>query len=109
MISRPPRALAAAVAFLATLFVAGVALSQDKPDRPPWAQPKPKLPAHSSSADVTTPLPPSLPSPPPPGSIVPTPEQPLRPPEDTDAQRGKIKVKVDLVSILASVLDDHNR
>src|SRR5580658_158560 len=111
MISTPLRALAAAVAFLATLFVACVAWSQDKPDRPPWAQPKPKLPANPSSADATVPVPPSLasPSPPPPGSIVPTPEQPLRPSEDADAQRGKIKVKVDLVSILASVLDDHNR
>jgi Ca-activated chloride channel family protein len=109
MISTPPRALAAAVAFLATLFVAGVALSQERPDRPPWAQPKPKVPANSSSAEATPPLPPSLPSPPPPGSIVPTPEQPLRPPEEADAQRGKIKVKVDLVAILASVLDDHNR
>src|SRR5208282_2158725 len=49
------------------------------------------------------------PSPPPPGGIVPTPEQPLRPPEDAEPQRGKIKVKVELVNILASVLDDHNR
>src|SRR5580698_2393884 len=101
MISTPPRALAAAVAFLAPLFVAGVALSPEQPDRPPWAQPKPKVPANSSSADAIAPLPPSLPSPPPPGSIVPTPEQPLRPPEEADAQRGKIKVKVDLVSVLA--------
>lgn len=109
MISTPPRAPAAAAAFLAALFVAGAAFSQEKPDRPPWAQPKPKVPANSSSADATAPVPPSLPSPPPPGSIVPTPEQPLRPPEDADAQRGKINVKVDLVNILASVLDDHNR
>lgn len=109
MISTPRRAFAAAVAFHAALFMAGVAFSQEKPDRPPWAQPKPKIPANSSSADATAPVPPSLPSPPPPGSIVPTPEQPLRPPEDADAQRGKIKVKVDLVNILASVLDDHNR
>ncbi|MGB7284861.1 MAG: VWA domain-containing protein [Candidatus Acidiferrum sp.] len=104
-----PRALAAAGACLAALFVAGIALSQDKPDRPPWAQPKPNLPANSSSTNVTAPVPPSLPSPPPPGSIVPTPEPPLRPPEDVDAQRGKIKVKVELVNILASVLDEHNR
>src|SRR5208282_5085001 len=47
---------------------------------------------------------------PPPGSIVPTPEEPLRPSEDADPQQhGKIKVKVDLVNVLASVLDDHNR
>src|SRR5579864_5036603 len=109
MSSTPRRIFAAAVAFLAALIVAGVAFSQEKPDRPPWAQPKPKVPANSSSADAAAPVPPSLPSLPPPGSIVPTPEQPLRPPEDGNAQRGKIKVKVDLVSILASVLDDHNR
>jgi len=48
-------------------------------------------------------------TPPPPGSIVPTPEEPLRPPEDAGQQRGKIKVKVDLVGILASVLDEHNK
>ncbi len=40
---------------------------------------------------------------------MPTPTQPISLSEDPDTQRGKIKVKVDLVSILASVLDDHNR
>lgn len=40
---------------------------------------------------------------------MPTPTQPISSPEDADTQRDKIKVKVDLVSILASVLDDHNR
>jgi Ca-activated chloride channel homolog len=109
MRSTPPRARVATAVFLAALFVAGISLAQDKPDRPPWAQPKPKLPASSSSADAAAPVPPALPSPPPPGSIVPTPEQPLRPPDDADPQRGKIKVKVELVGILASVLDDHSR
>lgn len=108
MILTPPRVLAAAGAVLAVLFVAGVAISQDKPDRPPWAQPRPNLPANSSTTTVTPPLPTSAPTPPP-GGIVPTPEQPLRPPEDPNAQRGKIKVKVDLVNILASVLDEKNR
>jgi Ca-activated chloride channel family protein len=111
MISRTPRAFAAAAAALiAAILAMGIAFAQDKPDRPPWAQPKPKLPANSA-ADATAPVPPTLPSPtpPPPGSIVPTPEPPLRPPEDTDAQRGKIKVKVELVNVLASVLDEHNK
>lgn len=40
---------------------------------------------------------------------MPTPEQPLRPLDDTNPQRGKIKVKVELVNILASVLDDHSK
>jgi Ca-activated chloride channel family protein len=98
MTSKPPRALTAAVAFLAALFVAGLAFSQEKPDRPPWAQ-KPKPATNPSSTDGTAPIP----------GIVPTPTQPISLPEDADPQRGKIKVKVDLVSILASVLDDHNR
>ena len=109
MSSTPPRALLAAAAFLGALLMAGMVFGQDKPDRPPWAQPKPKPPANSSSTDAAAPIPPSLPSPPPPGSIVLTPEPPLRPPEDADAQRGKIKVKVELVNILASVLDEHSK
>ena len=111
MISRTRRAFATAAALLAAVFVMGIAFAQDKPDRPPWAQPKPKLPANSAAADASAPVPPTLPSPtpPPPGSIVPTPEPPLRPPEDADAQRGKIKVKVELVNVLASVLDEHNK
>jgi len=109
MIPTPIRA--AAIAFLAALFLAGNMLAQDKPDRPPWAQPKPKprLPPSSSNADTVAPEPPVLPSPEPPASIVPTPEQPLRPSGDSDVQRARIKVKVELVNILASVLDDHNR
>jgi Ca-activated chloride channel homolog len=111
---RFPRALVSAAAVLAVLCLFGIAVAQDKPDRPPWAQPKPKLPANTPAADGTAPTPPPMPSsppitPPPPGSIVPAPEEPLRPPEDGGQQRAKIKVKVDLVSLLASVLDDHNR
>src|SRR6266436_160046 len=98
MISTLPRALAAAAAFLAALFAAGIGFAQDKPDRPPWAQ-KPKPASNASSTDATGPAP----------GIVPTPTQPISLSEDPDTQRGKIKVKVDLVSILASVLDDHNR
>ena len=108
MSSSPRRAFAVASICLAALYAAGIAVSQDKPDRPPWAQPKPNLPANTSAA-TTAPVPPTLPSPPPPGSIVPTPVQPLRPPDDAEAQRSKIKVKVDLVNILASVLDENNR
>jgi Ca-activated chloride channel family protein len=111
MISRTLRAFIAAAALFAAIFAMGMAFAQDKPDRPPWAQPKPKLPANSAAADAPAPVPPTLPAPtpPPPGSIVPTPEQPLRPAEDADAQRGKIKVKVELVNVLASVLDEHNK
>lgn len=94
----PRRAVAAVVACVAALFAAGVALSQDDPNRPPWAQkPKPGSTAPSVS--------PSAPS----GGIVPTPTEPIAPPDDPKDQHGKIKVKVDLVNVLASVLDDHNR
>ncbi|HXJ05244.1 MAG TPA: VWA domain-containing protein [Candidatus Acidoferrum sp.] len=98
MISTPLRSRFAAIAILAALFAASVSSSQDKPDRPPWAQ-KPKPAVDSTSASA----------PGPPGTIVPTPTQPISSPKDADSQRDKIKVKVDLVSILASVLDDHNR
>jgi Ca-activated chloride channel homolog len=112
MIQPSPRAFAAVAALIATFSAIGIAIAQDKPDRPPWAQPKPKLPANSSSSAGTpaaAPLPPSSPEAPPPGGIVPTPEEPLSKPGDQGQQRGKIKVKVDLVNVLASVLDEHNR
>ncbi|HKV25179.1 MAG TPA: VWA domain-containing protein [Candidatus Acidoferrum sp.] len=40
---------------------------------------------------------------------MPPPEQPLKTAPNVEEQRGKIKVKVDLVNVLASVLDEHNR
>ena len=106
-----PKPIRAAIAFFAALVMAGNALAQEKPDRPPWAQPKPKpkQASGSSSADTVAPEPPEMPSPEPPGGIVATPVPPLRPPEEASGQRGKIKVRVELVNILASVLDDHNK
>ena len=94
----PRRAVAAAVACVAALFAAGVALSQEDPNRPPWAQ-KPKPGASAPSVSPSAP----------PGGIVPAPTEPIATPDDPKDQRGKIKVKVDLVNVLASVLDDHNR
>ena len=62
---------------------------QDKPDRPPWAQKsKPGgaagkgQPAPSDDADAT---------------------------QDGGSQRGRIRVNVNLVNVLVSVLDEHNR
>lgn len=97
---KPTPRLTLTAAFIcgAALFAAGIALSQDDPNRPPWAQ-KPKP---GSSAPSVNPSPP-------PGGIVPAPTEPITPPDDPKDQRGKIKVKVDLVNVLASVLDDHNR
>ena len=90
-----------------TLFLAALALalaasafSQDKPDRPPWARkPKPaSTSAPSSSPDGE------------PGKIVqPTTPAPTDDSQDPTAQRGRIKVNVNLVNVLVSVLDEKNR
>jgi Ca-activated chloride channel family protein len=60
--------------------------AQEKPDRPPWAQPET---AGQSSSSATPPNDKSQ-------------EQPTSP-------RGTIKVNVNLVNVLVSVLDEHNR
>jgi len=79
---------------IAALALAGYGLAQDKPDRPPWAQPS--RPAATKS---NTPAP----APVNPGDYSPDPVP------DPSQDRGKIRVNVNLVSVLASVLDEHNR
>src|SRR5258707_9191800 len=98
------------LAALAVLF-AGIAFTQDKPDRPPWAQ-KPKSGPRANS----TPNSPSgsgFPTLSPvgePGKIVqPTPPAPTNDPQDPAAQRGRIRIDVNLVSVLVSILDEKNR
>src|SRR6266851_1937864 len=70
------------------LGIPGVAANfsraQDKPNRPPWAQKSksdstPKTPAASEDA------------------------------QEAGSQRGRIRVNVNLVNVLVSVLDEHNR
>jgi Ca-activated chloride channel family protein len=78
------RTLAAAIALAA--FPALLA-GQDKPDRPPWAQPPGS--------------PPSKPAPAPPAS-----EQKSQEPA---SPRNTVKIHVNLVNVLVSVLDEHNR
>src|SRR6266849_217744 len=83
------------------LLLAGIAFSQDKPDRPPWAQ-KPKSSASANSTSNSSPAGE-------PGKIV----QPT-PPASTEsqepaAQHGRIRVNVNLVNVLVSVLDEKNR
>jgi Ca-activated chloride channel homolog len=99
--------------FVSTLL-AGSALTQDKPDRPPWAQkPKPSTKAGSSSASGANSSSTSGPSAAPTGApqkIV----QPALPviaddSQDGAVQRGRIQVHVNLVNVLASVLDENNR
>jgi Ca-activated chloride channel homolog len=80
---------ATCAAFLAANLLGEIASSaQDKPDRPPWAQK-----SKTASADRG---------------------QPTSQPADSDdsqesAQRGRIRVNVNLVNVLVSVLDEHNR
>ncbi len=96
------------------LFFAGTAFCQDKPDRPPWAR-KPKSTASASSTSkpsaASTSTAASISSPDgEPGKIVlPTPPAPTSDPQDPAAQRGRIRVNVNLVNVLVSVLDDKNR
>jgi Ca-activated chloride channel homolog len=84
MPSLSPPARRAVLLCLAALSLAGLTRAQDKPDRPPWAR-------KSKSAS--------------------NPKAASPPSDDADsaAQRGKIRVTVNLVNVLASVLDEHNR
>src|SRR5713226_9019099 len=96
---RPPTSLLLAVP---ALLFAGMAFSQDNPDRPPWAQ-KPKSSASANSASNSPPAGE-------PGKIVqPTPPASTVDSQEPAAQRGRIRVNVNLVSVLVSVLDEKNR
>jgi len=84
------------------LFFAGIAFTQDKPDRPPWAQ-KPKSSARTDSTSSSSPTGE-------PGKIVqPTPPSTTENSQESAAQRGRIRVNVNLVNVLVSVLDEKNR
>ena len=74
-----------AALFTANLQLAGRSFAQDKPNRPPWAQKSKGANAEKSQpaeADDS---------------------------QDSAPQRGRIRVNVNLVSVLVSVLDEHNR
>jgi Ca-activated chloride channel homolog len=79
---------AAAVVLLAFPFLFA---AQDKPDRPPWAQP---------SSTQQTPPPPTAANPP---------ANSKEKDQDTSQTGKTMKVNVNLVTVLVSVLDDHNR
>jgi Ca-activated chloride channel family protein len=111
----PLRPRPALILAIFTLLVTAIAFSQDKPDRPPWAQ-KPKPASNSGSASTTTPSTPASSPTGEPGKIVqPTPPTSPPPAGSTDAsqdpasQRGRIRVNVNLVNVLVSVLDEKNR
>jgi Ca-activated chloride channel homolog len=73
------------VVCLIALVFAGLARAQDKADRPPRAR--------KSKSDPTTATPPT----------------PTSDDSDSATQSGKIRVTVNLVSVLTSVLDEHKR
>ena len=88
-----------------------VAAAQDKPDRPPWAQPKKNSngqPASNPTPPVIDPSPTSAPATPP-DIVHPTSPPPPDNAQEPATQRGRIKVSVNLVNVLVSVLDEHNR
>jgi Ca-activated chloride channel family protein len=109
---RPHSALILAVP--AAILFAGVAFGQDKPDRPPWAQKRNSTASsNTSSKPSTSSTPPAPPASAPdgePGKIVqPTPTAPTDDSQDAAGQRGRIRVNVNLVNVLVSVLDEKNR
>jgi len=89
------------LAVFAFLFV-GIVAPQNKPDRPPWA-------TKSKSASKSNPAPASSPTGEPGKIIQPTPSAPAADSQDAASQRGRIRVTVNLVNVLVSVLDEHNR
>jgi len=96
------------------LLFAGVAFSQDLSDRPPWARkPKSTATADSNSKSSTTSTSTAAPTSSPvgePGKIVqPTSPVPVDDSQGPAAQRGRIRVNVNLVNVLVSVLDEKNR
>lgn len=84
MIRQVNKPIAAA---LALLVLPLLLVSQEKPDRPPWAQPSSSQPGAS-----------------------PTPSASSKDKDQDATQSGKtVKVNVNLVNVLVSVLDEHNR
>jgi Ca-activated chloride channel family protein len=107
----PLRPHATLLLAVAALLVAGIAFGQDKPDRPPWAQ-KPKSnssPKSKSGSDSASTAPASAPDGEPGKIVQPTPPAEATDSQDPAGQRGRIRVNVNLVTVLVSVLDDKNR
>ena len=74
-------------AVLLVLIIPFLSVAQDKPDRPPWAQPSSSKQAPSSANAQST----------------------NEKPQELPAAGNTVKVNVNLVTVLVSVLDDHNR
>src|SRR5438445_3078208 len=99
---------------VSALLLAGVAFSQDKPERPPWRQKRKSTasgdpPSKPSSTSTSTASPTSAPDGEPGKTVQPTPAAPKNETQDAASQRGRIRVNVSLVNVLVSVLDEKNR
>jgi Ca-activated chloride channel family protein len=100
---------------LAILLYSGLAFTQDNPNRPPWAQKsgaqKSKTSSSStsgSSSNTSGPIPTTAPDGEPGKIVQPTPAPPKEASPEP-AQGNRIRVNVNLVTVLVSVLDDHSR
>ena len=103
---RPGRVILLA---LALSLPSGNAFSQENPNRPPWAQ-KSKPKANSTSTANSGANAPEAAPVGEPGKIVqPTPPPPKEDSQDAAAQRGRIRVNVNLVSVLVSVRSEERR
>src|SRR6267378_1908676 len=91
-----------------TFLLIGNLAAQDNPDRPPWAQ-KSKSASKSNPAAASSPIeePGKIIQPTPPSA--PAPASSADDSQDPGSQRGRIRVTVNLVNVLVSVLDEHNR
>jgi Ca-activated chloride channel family protein len=96
---------------VAVTLANGIASTQDNPNRPPWAQKSKAKPNPSTSTTSSTTAPARNASPDgEPGKIVQlTPAPPKEEPSNPAAQGNRIRVNVNLVTVLVSVLDEHNR
>jgi Ca-activated chloride channel homolog len=109
MLTPTPHAIRVIFLAFIVLLASGIAATQDDPNRPPWAQ---KSKSKKNSSSSTTSSAGSFPTPPDgqPGKIVqPTPPPPTEESPQPSVQGNRIKVNVNLVTVLVSVLDEHNR
>ena len=99
---------------LAVSVSGGMAFAQDNPNRPPWAQKSQKSSAKVNSASGpnssgTSSAPPAGPVGDPGKIVQPTPAPSKAESPEPAVQGNRIRVDVNLVTILVSVLDEHNR
>src|SRR5437899_10357906 len=105
---RPQATLLCAVS---ALLLAGVAFSQDRPDRPPWAQ-KSKSTASGNptskpgSTSTSTASPTSAPDGEPGKTVQPTPAASKDESQHAAAQRGRIRGDVNIANVHVSVRDE---